>query len=66
MKSDWKSILLPDPRGARMSYEGHQGNRIKMCCVGKLIWSLSLVSLYRCPHSTQNLPKAFISLFVMW
>lgn len=54
-------------RGARMSYEGHQENRIKMCSMGKLIWSLSLVSFYRCPHGPQNLPKVFIaSLFVMW
>lgn len=61
-----RGVFLPDPGGSRMSFEGHQGNRIKMCCVGTLIWSLSSVSPYRCPHGTQNLPKAFTAfLFVI-
>lgn len=66
-EKDWIGVLPPDPEKSRMSYEGHQGNTIKMCCVGKSIWSLSSVSLYRCPYGLQNFPKAFTTfLFMMW
>lgn len=50
-----------------MSYEGHQGNAIMMCWVGKSIWYLPSVSLYRCPYGPQNVPKVCTTfLFVMW
>lgn len=62
MKSDVEKHLRPDPGGAGMSYEGHQGNRIKMCCVGKLIWSfVSRVSLTGVPIA----PKTYLRLSIL-